>query len=108
MRDRIKQILREETEPSTYLRRRVDFSNLDNIVDFEKDKNFNKDLDIRNYLIKNTIVSVLYRIMPEDDEYTQDNVIYYELWDKIKAYLYDRYYDELYKYFERRKQGYKD
>jgi hypothetical protein len=101
-------MIRKETSISLFIRRRFNFDNLDNIVDIAKDKNFNKNLDTRNFLIKNTIASVLYAIMPEEDGIIGDYETYYEVLDEVKLYLIDRYYDELYKYFERRKQGYKD
>ena len=99
----IKRILKEEIEISKFLRRRIDFNNLDNIVDETKVDNFREDLRI-TYSIKNTILAVLYKIMPEEDSITHDSEVYYEVWDGLKLYLMDRYYDELYKYFERRKQ----
>ena len=103
----IKRILKEQIEISKFLRRRIDFDNIDNIVDEEKVDNFREDLRII-YSIKNTILAVLYKIMPEEDNITDDNEVYFKSWDEVKLYLMDRYYDELYKYFERRKQGYKD
>ena len=104
LQESIKRILKEEVEISQFLRRRIDFDNLDNIVDEAKVNNFREDLRI-TYSIKNTILSVLYKIMPEEDSITYDNEVYYEVWDELKLYITDRYYDELYKYFERRKQG---
>lgn len=103
LQESIKRILKEEIEISKFLRRRIDFDNLDNIVDEAKDNNFREDLRI-TYSIKNTILAVLYKIMPEEESITYDNEIYYEVWDELKLYLMDRYYDELYKYFEMRKQ----
>lgn len=107
LQEHIRKVIREETSIPLFIRRRVNFDNLDNIVDIIKDRSFNEYLDTRNYLIKNTIASVLEVIMPEEDSITDDET-YYEIWDEVRLYLMDRYYDELYKYFERRKQGYKD
>lgn len=95
--------IREEISLSSFLRRRVNFDILDNLVDDAKEKNFNKDLRI-TYSIKNTILAVLYKVMPEEDSITEDSEIYYKIWDELKLYLTDRYYDELYRYFERKKQ----
>lgn len=108
LQENIKRILREETSISLFIRRRVNFDNIDNIVDIMKKRYFNKNLDTRNYLIKDTITAVSSVIMPEEDSITDDNEVYYKVWDEVKLYLMDRYYDELYKYFERRKQGYRD
>lgn len=102
-KEHIRNILREETSISLFLRRRIYFSDLDEIVYEAKVNNFREDLRI-TYSIKNTILSVLYAIIPEEDSITDDNETYYKIWDELKLYLTDRYYDELYKYFERRKQ----
>ena len=103
LQESIKRILTEETSISSFLKRRIKFNDLDNIVDVAKVLNFSEDLRI-TYSIKNTILSVLYEIMPEEDSITDDNETYYKIWDELKLYLMDRYYDGLYKYFERRKQ----
>lgn len=95
--------IREETSMSSFLRRRIDFNNLDNLIDDAKEENFWEDLKI-TYSIENTILSVLYKIMPEEDSITKDIGIYYKIWDELKLYLTDRYYDELYRYFEKKKQ----
>jgi hypothetical protein len=102
-KEHIRNILREETSISLFLRRRIDFNDLDEIVDVAKVLNFSEDLRI-TYSIKNTILTVLYKIIPEEDSITDDNETYYKIWAELKLYLMDRYYDELYKYFERRKQ----
>ena len=103
LQESIKRIVTEETSISSFLKRRIKFNDLDNIVDEFKVLNFREDLRI-TYSIKNTILSVLYEIMPEENSITDDNETYYKIWDELKLYLMDRYYDELYKYFERRKQ----
>ena len=98
MRDLIKKILREELTPS--VKRRLNFNDIERIIDNRKIEKFLKNQDIEKS-VHNTIHSVMYDVMPtEFEDYGDD---YHTAWDEIKEYIvqidsskniesYDRWY----------------
>ena len=99
MRDLIKRILREELTPS--IRRRLNFNDIERIIDNRKIEKFLKNQDI-DKSVHNTIHSVMYDIMP--DGFEDDDTKYYKVWDEIKKYLRDNYTEQLTQYFEKRQR----
>lgn len=99
MRDLIKKILREELTPS--IRRRLNFNDIERIIDNRKIEKFLKNQDI-DKSVHNTIHSVMYDIMP--DGFEDDDTKYYKVWDEIKKYLRDNYTEQLTQYFEKRQR----
>jgi hypothetical protein len=96
----IKRILREELNSS--VRRRLNFDKIDKVINSKKIGNYKKNEPIENSIVA-TIHMTMYEIMPReyDDE---DTVEYYKVWDAIKAYLNDKYSEELRQYFEKRQR----
>ena len=78
MRDLIKKILREELTPS--IRRRLNFNDIERIIDNRKIEKFLKNQDI-DKSVHNTIHSVMYDIMP--DGFEDDDTKYYKVWDEM-------------------------
>ncbi len=99
MRDLIKKILREELTPS--VRRRLNFTDIERIIDNRKIEKFLKNQDIEKS-VHNTIHSVMYDVMPtEFEDYGDD---YHTAWDEIKEYLRNNYTEQLTQYFEKRQR----
>lgn len=99
LQETIKRILREEI--SSLLRRRINFSNIENILKKIRVGVFRKDEPTENSVLA-TIQRALYDIMPEGFE--DDDEEYFKVWDEIKQYLKDTYSDELTQYFEKRQR----
>ena len=98
-KDLIKKVLKEEI--SSLLRRRINFSNIENILKKIRVGVFRKDEPTENSVLA-TIQRALYDIMPEGFE--DDDEEYFKVWDEIKQYLKDTYSDELTQYFEKRQR----
>lgn len=99
LQETIKKILKEEI--SSLLRRRINFSNIENILKKIRVGVFRKDEPTENSVLA-TIQRALYDIMPEGFE--DDDEEYFKVWDEIKQYLKDTYSDELTQYFEKRQR----
>jgi hypothetical protein len=87
VRDLIKKILREELTPS--VRRRLNFNDIERIIDNRKIEKFLKNQDIEKS-VHNTIHSVMYDVMPTEFEDYGDE--YHKVWDEIKKYLREQLY----------------
>ena len=100
LQESIRRILREELNSS--VRRRLNFDKIDKVINSKKIGNYKKNEPIENSIVA-TIHMTMYEIMPReyDDE---DTVEYYKVWDAIKAYLNDKYSEELRQYFEKRQR----
>jgi hypothetical protein len=99
VRDLIKKILREELTPS--VRRRLNFTDIERIIDNRKIEKFLKNQDIEKS-VQNTIHSVMYDVMPTEFEDYGDE--YHKVWDEIKEYLRNNYTEQLTQYFEKRQR----
>ncbi len=99
MRDLIKKILREELTPS--VRRRLNFNDIERIIDNRKIEKFLKNQDIEKS-VHNTIHSVMYDVMPTEFEDYGDE--YHKVWDEIKEFLRNNYTEQLTQYFEKRQR----
>ena len=97
----IKRILREELNSS--VRRRLNFDKIDKVINSKKISNFQKNKSIENSIVA-TIHMTMYEIMPREYDDEEDTVEYYKVWDAIKAYLNDKYSEELRQYFEKRQR----
>jgi len=100
LQETIKRILREEI--NSQLRRRLNFGEIDTLIDRIKIGKFKKDNPIEDS-IDATIQIAMYDIMPREYE-DLDTVEYYKIWDGIKEYLKNRYTEELRQYFEKRQR----
>ena len=98
LQESIKKILREEL--SSPIRRRVNFDDIDKIINKRKLEKFQKNQDIDDS-VHATIQSVMYDIMPNGFE--NDTTEYYKVWDAIKEFLKNKYTEELRQYFKKRK-----
>jgi hypothetical protein len=99
MRDLIKKILREELTPS--VKRRLNFNDIERIIDNRKIEKFLKNQDIEKS-VHNTIHSVMYDVMPTEFEDYGDE--YHKVWDEIKEFLRNNYTEQLTQYFEKRQR----
>jgi hypothetical protein len=99
LRESIKRILREELTPS--VRRRINFNDIQRIIDNRKIEKFLKNQDIEKS-VHNTIHSVMYDVMPTEFEDYGDE--YHKVWDEIKKYLRNNYTEQLTQYFEKRQR----
>ena len=99
MRDLIKKILREELTPS--VKRRLNFNDIERIIDNRKIEKFLKNQDIEKS-VHNTIHSVMYDVMPTEFEDYGDE--YHKVWDEIKEFLRNNYAEKLTQYFEKRQR----
>ena len=97
----IKRILREELNSS--VRRRLNFNKIDKVINSKKIGNYKKNEPIENSIVA-TIHMTMYEIMPREYDDEEDTVEYYKVWDAIKAYLNDKYSEELRQYFEKRQR----
>ena len=97
----IKRILREELNSS--VRRRLNFDKIDKVINSKKIGNYKKNEPIENSIVA-TIHMTMYEIMPREYDDEEDTVEYYKVWDAIKAYLNDKYSEELRQYFEKRQR----
>ena len=105
MRDLIKKILREELTPS--VKRRIDFSKIDNLLKKHRMGAFQKEEPTElGMAVAKTIHQTMYDIMP--DGFEDDDTKYYKVWDEIKQYLNDNYGEELRQYFEKRQRDAED
>jgi len=101
LQETIKRILREELNSS--VRRRLNFDKIDKVINSKKISNFQKNKSIENSIVA-TIHMTMYEIMPREYDDEEDTVEYYKVWDAIKAYLNDKYSEELRQYFEKRQR----
>jgi len=101
LQETIKRILREELNSS--VRRRLNFDKIDKVINSKKISNFQKNEPIENSIVA-TIHMTMYEIMPREYDDEEDTVEYYKVWDAIKAYLNDKYSEELRQYFEKRQR----
>ena len=102
MKDLIRRILREELTPS--IKRRIDFSNIDNIIKKHRLSAFQKEEPTElGMAVARTINKTMYDIMP--DGFEDDDTKYYKVWDEIKEFLNDNYGEELRQYFEKRRRN---
>ena len=101
LQETIKRILREELNSS--VRRRLNFDKIDKVINSKKISNFQKNKSIENSIVA-TIHMTMYEIMPREYDDEEDTVEYYKVWDSIKAYLNDKYSEELRQYFEKRQR----
>jgi len=100
LQETIKKILREEI--NSQLRRRLNFGEIDTLINRIKIGKFKKDNPIEDS-IDATIQIAIYDIMPREyDNLT--TVEYFKIWDGIKEYLKNRYTEELRQYFEKRQR----
>ena len=100
MRELIKQLLREELSSS--LKRRLNFGEIDKIINRQKVEKYQKNNPIEDS-IDSTIHVAMYDIMPREYD-DLDTVEYYKFWDSIKDYLKNKYTKELRQYFEKRRR----
>jgi hypothetical protein len=101
LQETIKRILREELNSS--VRRRLNFDKIDKVINSKKIGNYKKNEPIENSIVA-TIHMTMYEIMPREYDDEEDTVEYYKVWDSIKAYLNDKYSEELRQYFEKRQR----
>jgi len=100
VRELIKQLLREELSSS--LKRRLNFVEIDKIINRQKVEKYQKNNPIEDS-IDSTIHVAMYDIMPREYD-DLDTVEYYKFWDSIKDYLKNKYTKELRQYFEKRRR----
>ena len=100
MRELIKQLLKEELSSS--LKRRLNFVEIDKIINRQKVEKYQKNNPIEDS-IDSTIHVAMYHIMPREYD-DLDIVEYYKFWDSIKDYLKNKYTKELRQYFEKRRR----
>ena len=100
MRELIKQLLKEELSSS--LKRRLNFVEIDKIINRQKVEKYQKNNPIEDS-IDSTIHVAMYDIMPREYD-DLDTVEYYKFWDSIKDYLKNKYTKELRQYFEKRRR----
>ena len=86
---------------SNKLRRRIDIDKIEKIINKRKIEKFQKNQDIEKSIYA-TIQSVMYDIMPDGFEY--DTTEYYKVWDELKDFIKQRYFNELSQYFEKRQK----
>ncbi len=101
LQESIRRILREELNSS--VRRRLNFDKIDKVINSKKIGNYKKNEPIENSIVA-TIHMTMYEIMPREYDDEEDTVEYYKVWDAIKAYLNDKYSEELRQYFEKRQR----
>jgi hypothetical protein len=99
MKDLIKKILREHITPS--MRRRINFDEIDKIVQKKMVSNFKKNRGI-DECVDITIDRVLMDIIPEGFE--DDELQFDKIWHELKSFLRKKYADELRQYFEKRQR----
>ena len=99
LQETIRRILREELTPS--VRRRINFNDIERIIDNRKIEKFLKNQDIEKS-VHNTIHSVMYDVMPTEFEDYGDE--YHKVWDEIKMYLRNNYTEQLTQYFKKRQR----
>jgi hypothetical protein len=105
MKDLIRKILKEELTPS--IKRRIDFSNIDNIIKKHRLSAFQKEEPTElGMAVARTINKTMYDIMP--DGFEDDDTKYYQVWDEIKEFLNNTYSEELTQYFEKRQRDSED
>jgi hypothetical protein len=100
VRELIKQLLMEELSSS--LKRRLNFVEIDKIINRQKVEKYQKNNPIEDS-IDSTIHVAMYDIMPREYD-DLDTVEYYKFWDSIKDYLKNKYTKELRQYFEKRRR----
>jgi hypothetical protein len=88
-------------EMSISARRRIKFGEIEKKLNSVKLKTFKKDKPIEDS-IRAAILSLLYAVMPKGFE--KDDVEHFKVWDEIKAYLNNKYGEELKQYFEKRQK----
>lgn len=94
-----KEIVKEGMD--SVVRRRVNFNNVEKILDKIKVVAFRKDEPPQNSILV-TIERALYDIMPVGFE--EDGTEYFRVWDSIKDYLKITYGESLKQYFEKRQR----
>jgi hypothetical protein len=100
---RIKEVMRlEESTIPNELKRRIDLTRVEKLINQHKLSSFNPDKRIVSSVVAtcNKVVDELIRFT-DDEEYVR-------IFDLFKKYLYDLYGKELTEYFEKRKEEYEN
>jgi hypothetical protein len=87
---------------STSIRRRIKFGDIDKLINTVKVKSFKKNEPVE-VSVRTAILSLLYSLMPADG-FDDDGEKHFKVWDEIKAYLNNKYGEELKQYFEKRQK----